>query len=173
MMSDTHRALYWHQEGPVRRRGREDPATFRIAWAVRTGRGRVFCTDRHTPVRRDIYASSCNPFFGMKVLVSTDLGKKFKETKSAPAFPKDDGRALANIWSLEAGDRQEGSVVRRRTGVAVPQQRRRRLVGDGLGHQQPRARPAMATRQRRTLHAHHPPRRQPHAPRAFPPAVIT
>ena len=50
-----------------------------------------------------IYASNCNPFFGMKVLLSTDLGKKFKETKSAPAFPKDDGRALANIWSLEAG----------------------------------------------------------------------
>ena len=29
---------------------------------------------------------------------------KFRETKSAPAFPQDDGRALANIWSLEAGD---------------------------------------------------------------------
>ena len=40
----------------------------------------------------------------MKVLVSNDLGKKFRETKSAPAFPKDDGRALANIWSMEAGD---------------------------------------------------------------------
>ncbi len=51
-----------------------------------------------------LYASSCNPFFGMKVLRSTDLGKKFKETKSAPAFPKEDGRALANIWSLEAGE---------------------------------------------------------------------
>jgi photosystem II stability/assembly factor-like uncharacterized protein len=51
-----------------------------------------------------LYASSCNPFFGMKVLRSTDLGKKFKETKSAPAFPKEDGRALANIWSLQAGD---------------------------------------------------------------------
>src|SRR6516165_10845499 len=51
-----------------------------------------------------IYASSCNAFFGMKVLVSTDLGNKFKETKSAPAFPKEDGRALANIWSLEPGD---------------------------------------------------------------------
>jgi photosystem II stability/assembly factor-like uncharacterized protein len=50
-----------------------------------------------------VYASSCNPFFGMKVLRSTDLGKKFKETKSAPAFPKEDGRALANIWSLEPG----------------------------------------------------------------------
>ncbi|MCI0342433.1 MAG: hypothetical protein L0216_15055 [Planctomycetales bacterium] len=50
-----------------------------------------------------IYASSCNPFFGMKVLRSTDLGKKFQETKSAPAFPKDDGRALANIWALEPG----------------------------------------------------------------------
>src|SRR5690349_10956462 len=51
-----------------------------------------------------IYASSCNAFFGMKILRSTDLGKTFKETKSAPAFPKDDGRALANIWSLEPGD---------------------------------------------------------------------
>ena len=38
-----------------------------------------------------LYASSCNAFFGMKVLRSTDLGKKFKETKSAPAFQKDDG----------------------------------------------------------------------------------
>ncbi len=50
-----------------------------------------------------IYASSCNAFFGMKILTSKDLGKKFKETKSAPAFPKEDGRALANIWSLEPG----------------------------------------------------------------------
>jgi hypothetical protein len=51
-----------------------------------------------------LYASSCNAFFGMKVLRSTDLGKSFGETQSAPVFPKDDGRALANIWSLEAGD---------------------------------------------------------------------
>jgi photosystem II stability/assembly factor-like uncharacterized protein len=51
-----------------------------------------------------IFASSCNPFFGMKVMRSTDLGKSFKETKSAPAFPEGDGRALANIWSLEPGE---------------------------------------------------------------------
>src|SRR5881397_2666044 len=38
-----------------------------------------------------LYASSCNVWFGMKVLVSTDLGKKFKETKSAPAFPMGTG----------------------------------------------------------------------------------
>ena len=50
-----------------------------------------------------LYASSCNPFFGMKVLCSTDMGKSFKETKAAPAFLKADGRALINIWSLEAG----------------------------------------------------------------------
>ena len=56
---------------------------------------------RGTPA---IYASSCNAFFGMKILRSTNLGKTFKETKSAPAFPKDDGRALINIWSIEAGD---------------------------------------------------------------------
>ena len=57
--------------------------------------------NRSTP---RMYAGSCNPFFGMKVLRSTDVGKSFKETASAPAFPKDDGRALVNIWSLEAGD---------------------------------------------------------------------
>ncbi len=54
-----------------------------------------------------IFASSCNPFFGMKILVSNDLGKRFRETKSAPAFPKDDGRALANIWSLEVGNNKK------------------------------------------------------------------
>lgn len=54
-----------------------------------------------------IYASSCNAFFGMKVLVSTDLGQKFRETKSAPVFPEEDGRALANIWALEAGDKRK------------------------------------------------------------------
>lgn len=50
-----------------------------------------------------VLASSCNAFFGMKILQSTDGGMKFKETKSAPAFPEKDGRALANIWSLETG----------------------------------------------------------------------
>ncbi len=54
-----------------------------------------------------LYASSCNAFFGMKILRSTDLGKTFKESKSAPAFPKEDGRALANIWALEAGDNKK------------------------------------------------------------------
>jgi photosystem II stability/assembly factor-like uncharacterized protein len=64
----------------------------------------VYATLIDTRGKPKIYGSSCNVFFGMKVLKSTDLGKKFTETKSAPAFPKDDGRALANIWSLEAGD---------------------------------------------------------------------
>lgn len=50
-----------------------------------------------------LYASSCNPFFGMKILVSNDLGTTFGETDSAPAFPRNDGRALANIWALEPG----------------------------------------------------------------------
>lgn len=55
-----------------------------------------------------LYAGSCNPFFGMKVLRSTDLGRTFAETKSAPAFPRDDGRALANIWALETGGGRRG-----------------------------------------------------------------
>ncbi len=58
-------------------------------------------TRRTTP---RVYASSCNAFFGMKLLVSTDLGKRFKETKNAPAFPRSDGRELENIWSIEAGE---------------------------------------------------------------------
>lgn len=63
----------------------------------------VYSTMIDTRSSPRVYASSCNPFFGMKLLVSTDLGEKFKETKSVPAFPADDGRALANIWSLEPG----------------------------------------------------------------------
>jgi photosystem II stability/assembly factor-like uncharacterized protein len=63
----------------------------------------VYATLLDTRGTPTIYASSCNPFFGMKVLKSKNLGKSFAETKAAPAFPKDDGRALANIWSLEPG----------------------------------------------------------------------
>src|SRR5258705_13942043 len=48
-------------------------------------------------------ASICIRFSGMKVLKSTDLGKSFKETKTAPAFPSGEGRALVNIWSIEPG----------------------------------------------------------------------
>jgi hypothetical protein len=64
----------------------------------------VYATLTDTRGKPRIYASSCSAFFGMKVLRSTDLGKTFQETRSAPAFPKEDGRALANIWSLEPGD---------------------------------------------------------------------
>jgi hypothetical protein len=63
----------------------------------------VYTTLIDTRGKPTLYASSCSPFFGMKVLRSTDLGKTFKETGAAPAFPRDDGRALANIWSLEPG----------------------------------------------------------------------
>jgi len=63
----------------------------------------VYSTLIDTRGQPRLYASSCNAFFGMKMLRSTDLGKSFKETKSAPAFAKDDGRALANVWALEAG----------------------------------------------------------------------
>jgi hypothetical protein len=60
--------------------------------------------DTRDPIR--IYASSCHAFFGMKVLVSDDIGHRFRETKSVPTFPKGDGRALANIWSLEPGEQR-------------------------------------------------------------------
>ena len=84
----------------------EAPKT-RGAFALRGPSGpgvSVYSTLIDTRGKPRIYASSCNAFFGMKVLVSTDLGKTFNETKSAPAFPKDDGRALINIWSLEPGE---------------------------------------------------------------------
>ena len=37
----------------------------------------VYATLLDTRGTPRLYASSCNPFFGMKVLLSTDLGKKF------------------------------------------------------------------------------------------------
>jgi hypothetical protein len=51
-----------------------------------------------------IFASSCSPFFGMKVIVSSDLGRTFEATASSPKFAENDGRALANIWSMESGE---------------------------------------------------------------------
>jgi hypothetical protein len=51
-----------------------------------------------------LVAVPSSPWFGTTVQVSKDLGKKFKPTKSAPAFAADDGRTLKNIWSLAPGN---------------------------------------------------------------------
>jgi len=83
-----------------------DGAKTRKSFALRGPFGAgvaVYATLIDTRGAPRLFASSCNAFFGMKILRSTDLGKTFKETKSAPAFPKEDGRALANIWALEPG----------------------------------------------------------------------
>src|SRR5262245_47888893 len=83
-----------------------EAARARRSWALRGPFGpgvAVYSSLIDTRGTPKIYASSCNAFFGMKVLKSTNMGKSFKETASAPAFPKDDGRALANIWSIEPG----------------------------------------------------------------------
>jgi hypothetical protein len=50
-----------------------------------------------------IVAAPSSAWFGTTIQISKDLGKKFKTTKSAPAFAPDDGRKLANIWSLAPG----------------------------------------------------------------------
>ncbi len=55
---------------------------------------------RRTP---RVVAAPSSPWFGTTIQVSKDLGKKFKPTKSAPAFAADDGRKLANVWSLAPG----------------------------------------------------------------------
>ena len=41
-----------------------------------------------------VVAVPSSPWFGTTIQVSKDLGKKFKPTKSAPAFAADDGRTL-------------------------------------------------------------------------------
>jgi hypothetical protein len=91
----TKKGVFVAEGGPGRRR-------FELRGP--TGDGvPVYTTLIDTRAAPRVYASSCNPFFGMKLLRSNDLGKSFKETKSAPAFPEQDGRALANIWSLQPG----------------------------------------------------------------------
>src|SRR6185436_2743730 len=50
-----------------------------------------------------VIAVPSSPWFGTTIQVSKDLGKKFKPTKSAPAFAADDGRTLKNVWSLAPG----------------------------------------------------------------------
>src|SRR4029077_16633894 len=50
-----------------------------------------------------VVAVPSSPWFGTTIQVSKDLGKKFKPTKSAPAFAADDGRTLKNVWPLAPG----------------------------------------------------------------------
>lgn len=50
-----------------------------------------------------VVAAPSSPWFGTTIQISKDLGKKFKPTKSAPAFATEDGRTLKNIWSLAEG----------------------------------------------------------------------
>jgi hypothetical protein len=58
--------------------------------------------DRRSSTPRVVAAPS-SPWFGTTIQVSRDRGRRFQPTKSAPAFPKKDGRALKNIWSLAPG----------------------------------------------------------------------
>jgi len=59
-----------------------------------------------------VIAIPSSPWFGTTIQVSKDLGKKFKPTKSAPAFAADDGRTLKNVWSLaEGGDSTDYRAV--------------------------------------------------------------
>ncbi|MDA0284722.1 MAG: sialidase family protein, partial [Planctomycetota bacterium] len=92
----TKKGLFIAESGKTRHR-------FELRGPFRPGVGVYSALIDQRGTKPTIFASSCCPFFGMKILRSTDLGQTFKETKSAPAFPKDDGRALANIWSLEPG----------------------------------------------------------------------
>src|SRR5262245_47883764 len=95
LMIGTKKGLFVAESAKARR-----SFTLRGPFGPGVGVNSALIDTRGTP---KLFASSCNPFFGMKVLRSTDMGKSFKETQSAPAFPKDDGRALANIWSIETG----------------------------------------------------------------------
>ena len=92
----TKKGLFIAESSKTRRK-------FELRGPFRPGVGVYSALIDQRGAKPTIFASSCCPFFWMKILRSTDLGQTFKETKSAPAFPKDDGRALANIWSLEPG----------------------------------------------------------------------
>ena len=66
-----------------------------------------------------LYASSCNPFFGMKVLRSTDMGKELQGDEVGAGVSQG-GRTCARQHLVARGRRrQEGPMVRRGAGVLV------------------------------------------------------
>lgn len=50
-----------------------------------------------------VMAAPSSPWFGCSIQTSTDLGRKWKACAAAPAFAKEDGRTLKQIWSLSEG----------------------------------------------------------------------
>jgi hypothetical protein len=92
--------LHQNQEGTVRQRGGKKPASLRVARAVRRGRRRLFGDGRDARDAADLRAELQSVFRDE----GAALGKSFSPTKAAPEFPKADGRALQNLWSIQPGD---------------------------------------------------------------------
>ena len=109
-----------NQEGPVRRRGGEAAAQLRAARAVRPGRRRVLDADRHArhaaPLRLELQSVLRHEGAALdrprQELQGDEVGAGLPEGRRARA-----GQHLV----ARAGQRQEGPVVRRRAGVAVPE----------------------------------------------------
>ncbi len=66
-----------------------------------------------------LLASSCSPFFGMRVLRSTDLGKTFKGDEIAAGLPEGRRARAGQHLVARSGRRQEGRLVWRRASGAL------------------------------------------------------
>jgi photosystem II stability/assembly factor-like uncharacterized protein len=60
---------------------------------------------------RTLYATANDPWFGMHVAVSPDLGATWSEQRGAPKFPENAGRSVERLWHLEPGRPSQPGVL--------------------------------------------------------------
>lgn len=94
----TKKGLYLLAGGPARK-------SFEVAGPMLPGK-EVYAGILDTRGKPTLLAGSHSAWWGTKLLRSTDLGRTWKESGSAPVFSKKDGRTLARIWSLEPGSKK-------------------------------------------------------------------
>jgi hypothetical protein len=63
------------------------------------------------PRDRTLYATANDPWFGMRVASSPDLGETWRDDTTSPKFPEGGDRSVARLWRIEPGPASRPAII--------------------------------------------------------------
>ena len=63
------------------------------------------------PRSRTLYATANDPWFGVRIRMSRDLGETWEDAKASPRFAEDGGKTVERLWHIEPGRPSEPGVL--------------------------------------------------------------
>ncbi len=63
------------------------------------------------PRSRTLYATGNDPWFGVHLKLSKDLGETWEDTRTSPRFADESGRTVERLWRIEPGRASEPGVL--------------------------------------------------------------